>query len=224
MEMPMRSAMPVVMLALALGACEQEQPQPAQEAATRAPAARPPADTPADQAQTNLDSPEPDSPPTDDEGFMKVGAVAIAPPPAWTPETPANSMRKAQFVIPGEGGDASLVVYHFPGAGGDVLANIDRWCDQFAQEDGRRSQELVEISEDEISGMPVTTAWLTGRYVAETTPGSGVRLDEPGWALHAAIVETPEGPYFFKAVGPESTLAPNRTAFDAMIARLRPAL
>jgi hypothetical protein len=39
--------------------------------------------------------------------------------------------------------------------------------------------------------------------------------------LLAAIVETPKGRYFFKAIGPRATINVNETAFENLVASLR---
>ena len=58
----------------------------------------------------------------------------------------------------------------------------------------------------EVHGLKVTTVEVAGTYVAETAPGSGTFLNQPGYRLRAAVVETPNGPYFVKLVGPEKTV------------------
>ena len=55
--------------------------------------------------------------------------------------------------------------------------------------------------------MKVTIVDVSGTYVAETAPGSGTFHNQPGFRLRAAVVETPNGSYFVKLVGPEKTVA-----------------
>jgi hypothetical protein len=40
--------------------------------------------------------------------------------------------------------------------------------------------------------------------------------------LIAAIVATPQGPYYIKLLGPDATVAENRAKFDAMLASMQP--
>ena len=42
-----------------------------------------------------------------------LGGVTVSVPDGWVSETPSNAMRKAQYRLPGDGGDAELVVTHF---------------------------------------------------------------------------------------------------------------
>ena len=65
---------------------------------------------------------------------------------------------------------------------------------------GAKDEHLVA------NGLKVTTVDVSGRYVAETAPGSSTFHDKPAYRLRAAVVETPKGSYFVKLVGPEMTV------------------
>jgi len=143
--------------------------------------------------------------------------------PGWVEETPSSGMRKKQFRLPGEGDaeDAELAVFHFPGSGGDAESNIARWCGQFAPIDGRPAREAAEVTTEDRDGMRLTFVDLTGRYVAETTPGSGVRVDKPDTRLLAAVIECSGGPYFVKLVGPADTVEHWKASYQSFLADLR---
>ena len=146
-------------------------------------------------------------------------------PPEWVAEPTTSSMRKAQYRLPraeGDAQDAQLVVYFFgAGGGGTLEANLQRWVSQFEQPDGTDSKERLEVSHREVAGMAVTEASLTGTYVAETAPGSGVRLHEPQWRMLAAVVESDHGPYYVKLVGPEKTVRRWEDALRAFVSSAR---
>jgi hypothetical protein len=130
-------------------------------------------------------------------------------------------MRTAELTLPGAKGaeDAQLVVFYFGrGAAGSIPANIDRWCRQLQQPDGRPSREVAVTDERVINGLTVHTLDLTGTFIAETTPGSGIRLNKPDHRLVAAIVETEVGPYYFKLVGPAVTIAHWADDYESMLA------
>ncbi len=130
-------------------------------------------------------------------------------PDKWIQETPQSPMRKAQYRWPGvEGeGDADMALFHFPGTGGGVEENLQRWYGQFVQPDGTPSEEKAEKSSLQVGGMNVTIVFLTGTYLESTSPMmSGPVEEKPDYAMLAAIVETPNGPWFFKATGPEKTI------------------
>lgn len=117
----------------------------------------------------------------------------------------------AQYRLPGandDAEDASLVIYYFgPGQGGSVKANLDRWIGQMEQPDGSPSSEKAATQKMTVNGLNVTLLDVTGTYRGEIRPGSGRRHNNPNARLRAAVVETPQGPYFVKLIGPEKTVS-----------------
>ncbi len=150
------------------------------------------------------------------------GAVAAAGtidfdlPKAWQSQTPSSSMRLAQAAIPGAAGPADFAVFYFgPGGGGPVEANINRWVGQM-QEASKPEPETFETH-----GYKVT--WLDVKGTMKPSQmGMGPAKAMPGARLFGAVVEGAGGPWFFKAQGPDSTLAPQRDAFVAMLKSVRP--
>jgi hypothetical protein len=145
-------------------------------------------------------------------------------PGAWTAAATASSMRVAQFVVPrakGDAADAELIVYYFGGSGGSVDANIDRWIGQMQQPDGGKSSEVAKRSTRTVNGLPVTLVDVSGTYVAEMTPGSSQRHNSPNFRLRAAVVTTPNGPYFIKLTGPAATVAAAEPAFEQFLSSIK---
>ena len=136
--------------------------------------------------------------------FQK-SSLKFTVPAGWIEEERTSSMRIAQYRLPKtetDTEDASLILYYFGGQGGSAAANIERWIGQMKQAEGNSAkQESLEVN-----GLKVTTVDVAGTYVAETAPGSGTFHNNPGYRLRAAVVETPNGPYFVKLVGPEKTV------------------
>ena len=130
-------------------------------------------------------------------------------PKDWTVKPSSSSMRVAQYGLPRAAGDAEdgeLIVYFFGGQGGSVQANLDRWVAQMEQPDGKPSKAAATTEALMVSGMKVTVLDVSGKYVAEMTPGSQTRYSKPGFRLKAAVVETAGGPYFVKLTGPAKTV------------------
>jgi len=189
-------------LAIALGSCKADPPPEAQAA----PAVHAP-----------KPAPQPAAAPT--------SALVLTPQEGWVVEKPANSMRKAQYTLPraeGDGEDATLIVHYFGGQGGSREVNLERWAGQFEQPDGSSSADKIVSSTRTIAGLEVFDADVSGTYVAETAPGSGVHLNKPGWRMLAAIVDTKEGPWYFKLVGPAATIAKWEASYKAFLEALRP--
>ena len=141
-------------------------------------------------------------------------------PPGWVEEERTSSMRVAQYRLPkveGDTEDASLVLYYFgQGQGGSVTANIDRWIAQMKEPDGSPVKGAKD-EQLEANGLKVTTIDLSGTYVAETAPGSGAFNNKPNYRLRAAVIETPNGSYFVKLIGPEKTVTQWNDSFLSYI-------
>ncbi len=144
-------------------------------------------------------------------------------PAAWTRVPAPSDFRAAQLRIPRtaeDKEDGSLVLYHFgEGKGGGVEENLDRWYGQFAQPDGRPSRDAAVITMKTVNKLRVTAVDLSGTYQGM---GMGGAKDaaKPGYRMLAAVVEGEGGPWFWKAIGPEVTMAGAKSGFDAMLASL----
>ena len=146
--------------------------------------------------------------------------LTFSAPAGWKATGPSSPMRVAQFVLPraaGDAADADLVVYYFGGSGGTVEANIERWLGQMRQPDGKPSSAVAKRDTRTINGLKVTLVDVGGTYVAEMTPGSAQRHNSPDFRLRAAVIETPNGPYFIKLTGPSRTVAANEKTFEQFL-------
>jgi hypothetical protein len=139
----------------------------------------------------------------------------------WVQQPPANTMRLAQFQVPGKGkdGNAEVVVFYFgQGGGGPLQANIDRWVSQFTTADGKPVKPV--ITKAKAAGMPLTTVELHGSYSRGV--GMGPQGDAlPNHSLLAYVVETPKGNVTFHLWGPRATVAANRKGIEAMVQGLK---
>jgi len=212
--MPIPRPRPALVLAALVSAAlaqacvsEGAEPQPA-TAAQAAPATESaPAPAPVEPAEAGSASP--------------ASSLRFVAQAEWITDTPTSSMRKAQYRLPGTAGEATLVAYHFPANAGTLEANLERWAGQFEQPDGVESQARMTREQRRVQDLDVLLVDLAGTYVAETFPGSGERVREEGWRMLAAVIETPEGPYYAKLVGPADTVALHAQRFDAFLEALR---
>jgi len=156
---------------------------------------------------------------------LDLGVVTLQADPEWRATAPSSNMRKAQFTLPrvaGDSEDAELVVYYFgAGQGGSVEANLERWYKQFAQPDSSASADKAQVTRDTVDGMNLTMVDLGGTYVAQVTPGAPERHNKPNFRMLAAVLETAEGPYFFKLVGPDQTIAQRAPGFQQFMKSAR---
>lgn len=156
--------------------------------------------------------------------LASLAGLAFAAPPGWKAVATSSSMRVAQFALPraaGDPADAELVVYYFGGSGGTVEANIERWLGQMHQPDGKSSSAAARHESRTVNGLKVTLVDVSGTYVAEMTPGAKERHNSANFRLRAAVIETPNGPYFIKLTGPAKTIAASEKAFEAFLASLK---
>jgi hypothetical protein len=133
-------------------------------------------------------------------------------------------MRKAQYLLPkaaGDAADAELAVFFFPGQGGSVDANIQRWIGQFSQPDGSSSEPKAKTSKKQVAGFSITLLDVSGTYNAGMMGGAGDTAPRPGYRLLAAVVETGDGPWFFKLAGPEKTVQQWSASFDQFMANIK---
>jgi hypothetical protein len=195
-----RKALLIPMLLLPLAACNRD----AQE-------------TPPEAAASGQGAPAPMSSRGEAAGQAQDGTIKFAIPANWQQKPPANEMRVAQATIPGAGGNGDFVVFYFgSGGGGGVEANIQRWIDQMDPAPGSNPQPETF----EANGYRVTWIDVSGT-LKPSNMGTGPATEQPSSRLYGAVVEGPGGPWFFKATGPDSTLAVERESFLEMLRSVR---
>ena len=152
------------------------------------------------------------------------GATALVwkAPTAWVAEPPSNTMRRAQYRVPGPGGEGECVVFYFgPGQGGDAQSNATRWASQFADASGQPATASMKTRDATVNGMAVLFVEAAGTYQAGSMMGMGQVVAKPDWALLGAIAAGPDSNWFFKLTAPKATLEANRAAFEQMIGALQ---
>lgn len=141
---------------------------------------------------------------------VSIGPATYAVPTAWERQRPSSQMRLLQYGIPladGDEGKPEMVVSHFPGNAGGVDANIERWKKQFSDIQGE-----PKIEKFEADGLKVTVLDITGAYKDPFSPAGG-----PNYRLLGAIVETGDGPYFFKLNGPKNSVSAQSEGYWNML-------
>jgi hypothetical protein len=145
------------------------------------------------------------------------GLVMVVPE-EWVRAPGRSSMRKAEFVLPGPGGEARLVLYRFEGGAGSAGQNIDRWRSQMELSPG----EEPKTSELEINGLRITSLDARGRFAGQSMPGMPAQPPIDDARLLAAAIEGSGDPYYFKLVGPTATIDPWVPAWNDMLGKLAP--
>lgn len=137
-------------------------------------------------------------------------------PLTW--RTPSSPMRNAEYFVPGAAGEALLTVFHFPGMGGSVQDNVARWVGQFQAPGGGAAE--ADVQSRNVAGLEVTVIDVSGAFASGMTGGPATPQEDQ--RLLGAIVSGPNGPVFFKLVGPADTVQATKSAFDDLVASLEP--
>lgn len=154
------------------------------------------ADMPSSADLTDLTAP--DDPP----------AIAWKAPSGWKTAPNPSALRIATYKVSHATSDTEDADVSVVRAGGTADANIERWRDQF--EGSVKETRTVKT----VRGLKVTLVEISGTYLGGA---GGAVTSRPGWTLVAAIVETPQLPYFFKLTGATTTVRSARPAFDALV-------
>lgn len=145
-------------------------------------------------------------------------------PVGWVRTPPSSPMRIAQYTVPAgpNAHPAVLTVSHFPGMGGAIEPNLERWYGQFEPTDASVNLPGPRREDRTVNTLHVIIARARGRY-SSGMPGESptANTDNTDQGLLAAIVETPEGPWFFKLTGDNATVASAGPRFDDLLRSLR---
>jgi hypothetical protein len=155
-------------------------------------------------------------------GQASAGGLQWRDVPPFVRRAAKSSMRAAEYGI--EGNDqAELAVFYFgPDQGGTVEANEKRWLGQFTQPDGSDSESKAKRSKRSVGGVEVSLIEVAGNYSGGMAmPGAAAPPPIQDAMMLAAIASGPQGPVFFKLVGPRAAVEQAREGFDQMIGSLR---
>jgi hypothetical protein len=131
-------------------------------------------------------------------------------------------MRRAQYRVPGPGGDGECVVFYFgPGEGGDPKSNALRWASQFQPAGGLSPEQALKTGEMRVGAIPVMTVEVAGTYMGGGAMMGGPSEPRPDYMLLGAVAEGPDANWFFKFTGPAKTIESNRAAFGELLKSLR---
>jgi hypothetical protein len=152
-------------------------------------------------------------------------AVQYAVPQGWIEVQPTSSMRKAQFRLPkveGDPEDGEMVAFYFgPGQGGSVDANVSRWISQFSRPDGAPISNDAKVTTRQVAGKNITVVDVSGIYSGASVPMMQGGAPKPDFRMLAAIIETSQGPWFYKLTGPRPTIERWEPSFDEFVMSLR---
>ena len=142
--------------------------------------------------------------------------LVLKVPASWKQQPPANNLRLGQFEIPPVEGDkepAELTVFNF-GFGGGIKANVDRWTEQFEEQNRKIKTTSAKCPQGEYVFVDVTGTYkkpIGPPVMRKTQPAPGFRM------LGLILAVEKKGNYFLKLTGPEKTVTAAAAAFRASI-------
>jgi hypothetical protein len=133
-------------------------------------------------------------------------------PAGWQAQA-VSGLRAASFLAPGPGGaSADVSVVTFTGAGGDALANINRWRGQL---------QLAPIGADALASAVSGLDGPAGHFAVADLSGEAAQGKEPVRIL-GAWIEQPGRVWFFKMMGPTGAVESQRDAFFSFLSSFAP--
>lgn len=155
----------------------------------------------------------PDLPPTTGPAVKLIYTA----PDTWQQEPVRGPLRVDQYRLPrapGDAEDAELTVFG-SNIGGGVEANVQFWRGQFSLPDGQPIPDVAVVRQTiEVNELTITLVDIAGRFQPRAMmPGAPAPAPQDGYRMLGVIVETPGGPWYFKAVGPAETIGRHRAAF-----------
>ncbi len=160
------------------------------------------------------------------EAQTLVNSLVFEAPGEWVAEPPSSPMRRAQYRLQrvmGDAEDAEVTIFHFPGQGGSIQANLDRWISQFSQPDGSPISD-VKVSELDNTNIPLTVLDISGTYRGSMGPMGTTTNPKTNFRMLAAVAATSRGHWFFKLTGPERTIQEWAASFHSFLDTIRPSL
>lgn len=137
-------------------------------------------------------------------------------PADWQEQPVSGGMRFKHFLLPRtekDTRDAEVIVFYFgKGQGGGVEENVTRWKMTF-DPPGGKSEALKGTA------VKTTVFDVSGTYLHKSRPmDTSIPAERrPEHRMIGVVLETPNGPYFVRFVGPEKSVAKHKAAFDAWI-------
>lgn len=128
-------------------------------------------------------------------------------PAGWV-EKPGSAMRDINFTI-GENGEAECYVARLPGAGGGLLANVNRWRSQMGAPP-LTEEQVAALPTKPLFGQQAHFVTVDGSY----TPGMGTSDTFENYRLLGLILASDAGAVFVKMTGPKDLVMQHEAAFD----------
>src|SRR5262245_52234925 len=152
--------------------------------------------------------------------LVKLDDLQSRTPAEWKAQKRGNKMRAFQFVLPkakADKQDAELVIFYFgPGGGGSATDNVKRWKGMFVPPEGKSIDDVAKVTEMKVGKVPLTYLDVRRTYLYKERPfDPNAKVEKrPEHRLLGVVVESENGPYFIRLVGPAKTVEQHKKGFD----------
>ncbi|MDF1825510.1 MAG: hypothetical protein P1U68_12760 [Verrucomicrobiales bacterium] len=134
-------------------------------------------------------------------------------PEGWKEQ--AGSMMRDVNLTFGDNDEGECYVARLPGAGGGLLANVNRWRTQMGAE-ALTAEEVEALPKKPLFGQPATFMTVDGDF----SPGMGSTEVKKNHRLLGLILASEAGAVFVKMTGPKELVTENEAAFDVFTSSL----
>jgi hypothetical protein len=152
---------------------------------------------------------------------VKLDTFKSVAPKGWKDVPTTSSMRVKQFSIPraaGDSADAELIIFYFgPGQGGGLEDNVTRWKGFFKAPEGKTIDQVSKREGAKYGPIKASILDIRGTYLYKPMPMAPTSEERPNHRMIAMMLETPNGPYFLRFVGPEKTITQNMKVFEGWL-------
>lgn len=152
--------------------------------------------------------------------------LSFTTPKGWKQEKSRRAMRLYEYVVPKSAGDkqdAKVIVYFFGGpmGGGSLDANLERWKKQTKPEAGDPQAKKTERI---CNGHKAVILDQVGTYTPPSfRPNAPKQPPQTGRRVVNVYLETADGKYFVKFLGPKKTVSDNAEKFLKFLDSASPA-
>ena len=151
---------------------------------------------------------------------VEIDGLKSAVPTDWKQEEVSSKFRTHHFRIPhvaDDKTDAEMVIFFFgSGSGGSADANVKRWKGMFIPPEGKQIDDVAKVDSFKVGNVNVTYLDVEGTYKFKERPFDPAAKEElrPDHRLLGVVFDSPNGPYFFRLVGPAKTVTHNKKTFE----------
>ena len=149
---------------------------------------------------------------------IKFGELSSALPGTWK-SVKLGPLRSHQYSVPGADGkeDVDVSIFHFPGGGGGLKANLERWKGMFKAPAGKSIDDVSKLDTIKLDKVTLTYFDISGTYLQRTPPAdpNGKITEKPEYRMISVYFDCDGGPYFIRLTDTgAATVERHKAEFD----------